>query len=192
MSNDPQKMLQCLRGKSAKTAKWASESQKDGHWHENLLKVTLNLVRQGKTDAEIHDLTDNLTTEGFRVHDTRKEVQKMVDGARKLIPANEIEAEREIENLSQVGDVSYQLQRKDVAKRLGMTVGALDVVEPVSPWPEPINAIKMADYIEQTINRHIALKKPEYATAVTLSSLSKRYVQGLICAAISQQVHSFV
>ena len=171
--------------------------------------MTLNLVRQGKTDAEIHDLTDNLTTEGFSVYDTRKEVQKMVDGARKLIPANEIKAEREIENLSQVGDVSYQLQRKDVAKRLGMTVGALDklrkqkqyeraeataldVVEPVSPWPEPINAIKMADYIEQTINRHIALKKPEYATAVTLSSLSKRYVQGLICAAISQQVHSFV
>ena len=55
---------------------------------------------------------------------------------------------------------SYQLQRKDVAKRLGMTVGAidkprkqkqheraeatvLDVVEPVSPWQEHINAIKM-------------------------------------------------
>ena len=89
----------------------------------------------------------------------------MIDGARNLIPANEIKAEREIENLSQVGDVSYQLQRKDVAKRLGMNVGALDklrkqkqheraeatildVVEPVSPWPEPINAIKMADYIE--------------------------------------------
>ena len=189
MSNDPQKMLQCLRGKSAKTAKWASESQKDGHWHKNILKVTLNEVRQGKTDAEIHDLTDNLTTEGFSVYDTRKEVQKMVDGARKLIPANEIKAEREIENLSQVGDVSYQLQRKDVAKRLGMTVGALDklrkqkqheraeataldVVEPVSPWPEPINAIKTADYIEQTINRHIALKHEEYATAITLWSLS--------------------
>ena len=107
MSNDPQKMLQLLRGKSAKTAKWASESQKDGHWHQNLLNLTLNAVQQGKTDAEIHDLTDNLTTEGFTVHDTRKEVQKMIDGARKLIPTNEIEAEREIENLSQVGDVSY-------------------------------------------------------------------------------------
>ena len=126
MSNDPQKMLQCLRGKSVKTAKWASESQKDGHWHDSLLKVTLNEVRQGKTNVEIHDLTDNLTTEGFNVYDMRKEVQKMVDGARNLIPANEIKAEREIENFSQVGDVSYQLQRKDVAKRLGMTVGALD------------------------------------------------------------------
>ena len=72
MSNDPQKMLQCLRGKSAKTAKWASESQKGGHWHKNILKLTLDLVRQGKTDAEIHDLTDNLTTEGFSVYDTRK------------------------------------------------------------------------------------------------------------------------
>ena len=76
MSNDSQKVLQRLRGKSAKTAKWASESQKDGHWHKNILKLTLDLVRQGKTDAEIHDLTDNLTTEGFRTYDTRKEVQK--------------------------------------------------------------------------------------------------------------------
>ena len=107
MSNDPQKMLQLLRGKSAKTAKWASESQKNGYWHKNFLKVTLNEVRQGETDAEIHDLTDNLTTEGFTVHDTRKEVQKMIDGARKFTPTNEIEAEREIGNLSQVGDVSY-------------------------------------------------------------------------------------
>ena len=126
MSNDLQKMLQCLRVKSLKTAKWASESQKDRHWHDSLLKVTLNEVRQGKTDAEVHDLTDNLTTEWFSVYDTRKEVQKMVDGARNLIPANEIKAEREIENFSQVGDVSYKLQRKDVAKRLGMNVGALD------------------------------------------------------------------
>ena len=107
MSNDPQKVLQCLRGKSAKTAKWASESQKDGHWHKNLLKLTLNAVQQGKNDADIHDHTDNLTTEGFTVHDTRKEVQKMIDGARNLIPTNGIEAEREIGNLSQVGDVSY-------------------------------------------------------------------------------------
>ena len=107
MSNDPQKMLQCLIGKSTKTAKWAFESQKDCHWHKNILKLTLNLVRQGKTDAEIHDLTDNLTTEGFSVYDTRKEVQKMIDGARNLIPTNGIEAEREIGNLSQVGDVSY-------------------------------------------------------------------------------------
>ena len=157
--------------------------------HESLLKVTLNEVRQGETDAEIHDLTDNLTTEGFTVHDKCKEVQKLVDGARKLIPADQIEAEREIENFCQVGDVSYQLQRKDVAKRLGMTIGALDklikqkqherakatvldVVEPVSPWPEAINAIKIADYIEQAINQHIALKYEEYATAVTLWSLS--------------------
>ena len=65
MSNDPQKMLQLLRGKSAKTAKWASESQKNDYWHKNFLKVTLNEVRQGETDAEIHDLTDNLNPKGL-------------------------------------------------------------------------------------------------------------------------------
>ena len=59
MSNNPQKMLQLLRSKSARTAQWAAESQNDGKWNENLLKVTLNEVRQGKSDAEIHD---SLTT----------------------------------------------------------------------------------------------------------------------------------
>jgi hypothetical protein len=189
MSNDPKKMLSTLRGKSAKTAKWASDSQNDGKWNESLLKVTLNEVRQGKSDAEIHDLTDDLTTDGFSVKDTRKQVQKMLDGARNLIPATVIEAEREIENISRLGDVSYQLQRKDVAKRLGITVSAIDrlrkqkqleqaetatvdIVEPVSPWPDPVNAVKMADYIELTIKKHIALRHSEYATAITLWSLS--------------------
>ncbi len=189
MSNNPQKMLQLLRSKSTKTAQWAAESQNDGKWNESLLKVTLNEVWQGKSDSEIHDLTDNLTTEGFSVKDTRKQVQKMLNDARNLIPATMIEAEREIENISQLGDVSYALQRRDVAKRLGITVSALDqlrkqkqqersdanaldIVEPVSPWPDPVNAVKMADYIELTIQKHIALRHPEYATAITLWSLS--------------------
>lgn len=50
----------------------------------------------------------------------------MIDGARQMIPINLMEAEKEIEILSQLGDVSYALQRTEVAKRLGITVSALD------------------------------------------------------------------
>ena len=94
MSNDPLTMLNRLRGKAAKpttqhnvpqiktTDELAQQSQENGRWNENLLSVTKNLVREGRSDAEIHAVTDQLTTSDYTVQETRKQVQPMVDGAR--------------------------------------------------------------------------------------------------------------
>ena len=79
MSNDPQKMLDRLRGKAAKpktqqnvpqiktTEELAQQSQETGRWNESLLDVTKNLVREGRSDAEIHAVTDQLTTSDYTV-----------------------------------------------------------------------------------------------------------------------------
>ena len=94
MSNDPQIMLNKLKGKTAKpnaqpnvpqiktTEELAKQSQETGRWNESLLSVTKNLVREGRSDAEIHAVTDKLTTSDYTVEDTRKQVQPMIDGAR--------------------------------------------------------------------------------------------------------------
>jgi len=94
MSNDPQIMLNKLKGKTAKpnaqpnvpqiktTEELAEQSQETGRWNESLLSVTKNLVREGRSDAEIHAVTDKLTTSDYTVEDTRKQVQPMIDGAR--------------------------------------------------------------------------------------------------------------
>ena len=94
MSNDPQKMLDRLRGNAAKpktqqnvlqiktTEELAQQSQETGRWNESLLDVTKNLVREGRSDAEIHAVTDQLTTSHYTVQDTRNQVQPMIDGAR--------------------------------------------------------------------------------------------------------------
>ena len=47
-----------------------------------MLQLTLNEVRQGKSDEEIHAITDKLTTDGYTVQETRKQVQPMIDVAR--------------------------------------------------------------------------------------------------------------
>jgi len=79
MSNDPQKMLDRLRGNAAKpktqqnvlqiktTEELAQQSQETGRWNESLLDVTKNLVREGRSDAEIHAVTDQLTTSDYTV-----------------------------------------------------------------------------------------------------------------------------
>ena len=207
MSNDPYKMLAILKGtevldtenskpseySNLQSNEFAAKSQQPGHWNDSMLQLTLNEVRQGKSDEEIHAITDKLTTDGYTVQETRKQVQKMIDGARKLIPPNLMEAEKEIETLSQLADLNYQIQRKEIAKRLGMTVAAVDkfrkqkqkehaetnameLVEPLAPWPDPVDALEIANYIELTVLKHIALRHQEYASAITLWTLSTWFI----------------
>ena len=52
---------------------------------ENGMKVSSghkNEARAGKSDEEIHRITDALTQDGYTVAETRKDVQPMIDGAR--------------------------------------------------------------------------------------------------------------
>jgi len=94
MSNDPKQMLARLKGATTNapiapkipeiktTEELAEQSQQTGQWNRSMLGLTKNLVRAGKSDAEIHAVTDALTTSDHTVAQTRKQVQAMADGAR--------------------------------------------------------------------------------------------------------------
>ena len=94
MSNDPKHMLASLKGATTTsltsqhypeirtTEELAEQSQKPGEWNASILGLTKNLVRAGKSDAEIHAVTYALTTNDHTVAQTQKQVQAMVDGAR--------------------------------------------------------------------------------------------------------------
>lgn len=94
MSNDPLAMLtmspqkgqkfQPIEIDTASNEDLIKRSQQDGEWHYSVLRLTKRLVEQGISDEEIHNITDDLTTAVYSVEATRKEVQKMVDGAKKL------------------------------------------------------------------------------------------------------------
>ena len=199
MLNNPNSMLEMLETElkaiSEKTQPVQKDqnslmqlSQQDGEWNKSLLLITKRMVGAGKTDEEIHAITDDLTQEGFTVSQTRRQVQKMIQGARAKYGLDFTAlAEERIEELSKLSPLEYETNRNEAAKELNLRVKVLDkqvtdrrivetetndIVEPVSPWPDPVNAIKMADYIELTIQKHIALRHPEYATAITLWSLS--------------------
>ncbi|MDA9855465.1 virulence-associated E family protein [Paracoccaceae bacterium] len=107
MSNNPNEMyatLQALPKNSAATQEqseknfskklstkdWASRSQQDGKWNSSILQVTKNFVAEGKTDEAIHAVTDGLTTDGYSIEQTRKQVQPMIDGARAKFEDNTI------------------------------------------------------------------------------------------------------
>ena len=99
MSNDPNIMMQILQSAvedpviqsstnmqpmatSAEKKDWIANSQIDGQWNASMLQVTKNMVLDGKSDEAIHAVTDDLTTAGYTVQQTRNQVQKMIDGAR--------------------------------------------------------------------------------------------------------------
>lgn len=52
-------------------------------WHNAVIRLIGSYVSKGLTDAEIHALTDPLTLAGYTVEETRAEVQKAIDGARR-------------------------------------------------------------------------------------------------------------
>lgn len=52
-------------------------------WHDAVIRLVGSYVRRGLSDGEIRTLTDPLTTAGYTVEDTRREVQTAIDGARR-------------------------------------------------------------------------------------------------------------
>ena len=51
-------------------------------WHLNMVRLVGSYVNKGLADEEIHAITDSLTLAGYSVDETRREVQKAIDGAR--------------------------------------------------------------------------------------------------------------
>lgn len=51
-------------------------------WHNNVLRIVAHMIAKGATDQMVHQITNGLTLEGYTVDQTRREVQKMIDGAR--------------------------------------------------------------------------------------------------------------
>lgn len=52
------------------------------NWHQNVIRLVASYVSKGLTDNEIHAITDKFTLNGYTVDDTRREIQKAIDGAR--------------------------------------------------------------------------------------------------------------
>ncbi|MDD3182647.1 MAG: AAA family ATPase [Alphaproteobacteria bacterium] len=52
------------------------------HWHDHLVRLTARWVARGLSDAEILALAEPFTLSGYTVEETRREVTKMIDGAR--------------------------------------------------------------------------------------------------------------
>lgn len=52
-------------------------------WHNAVIRLVASYVARGLSDDEIHGLTDPLTLQGYTVDQTRAEVQKAINGARR-------------------------------------------------------------------------------------------------------------
>lgn len=61
----------------------AIQAMEGVEWHNSVVRLVGSYVAKGLSDAEIHALTDVLTTAGYTVEDTRREVQQAIDGARR-------------------------------------------------------------------------------------------------------------
>jgi hypothetical protein len=54
-----------------------------GHWHETVLKLVAHWVGRGLSSAEILAMAGQLTAPGYSTDQTRRELQTMIDGARR-------------------------------------------------------------------------------------------------------------
>ncbi|MBI4030867.1 MAG: AAA family ATPase [Proteobacteria bacterium] len=57
--------------------------QRNDHWHVNLTRLTGHWVAEGRCDLEMMLCAPSFTLSGYTVEQTRREMQAMIDGARK-------------------------------------------------------------------------------------------------------------
>jgi len=97
-------------------------------WHNNIIRLVASYVSKGLADEEIHAITDSFTMSGYSVDDTRREVQKAIDGARDKgwTPPPDPAAER----------IQQQNQALNIATE---PTEAHTDDEPAQNWPTPYN-----------------------------------------------------
>ena len=97
-------------------------------WHNNIIRLVASYVSKGLADEEIHAITDSFTMSGYSVDDTRREVQKAIDGAREKgwTPKPDPVQER----------IQQQNQALNIATE---PTEAHTDDEPAQNWPTPYN-----------------------------------------------------
>ena len=79
----PEPVMQIDLGQQAMDRQLATQNVMAGtDWHVNMVRLVASYVNKGLSDEEIHAITDSFTLSGYSVDDTRREVQKAIDGAR--------------------------------------------------------------------------------------------------------------
>ena len=79
----PEPTIQIDLGQQAMDRQLAVQNVMAGNdWHVNMVRLVGSYVTKGLSDEEIHAITDSFTLAGYTVDDTRREVQKAIDGAR--------------------------------------------------------------------------------------------------------------
>ncbi len=155
--------------------------------------------------AQLHDQLNRANNAKYYDHPTIEAAQERNEGQKhggpretnlpngELYLSNEIDSDLQIENLSRLDPLNYDKIRVESAKQIKVRVSTLDeevakkrkenlhhqshsVVEDIQVWPNPVNAQKIAEFIELTIQKHLALRHPEYATAITLWTLSTWFI----------------
>jgi putative DNA primase/helicase len=127
-------------------------------------------VSRRDRDTDFNDLAGFIGAEA---------VKRCIDAATTLEGAPESDCDAEISRLAKLDGLAYARVRKDEAKKLGVTVGALDkavaagrsgggqpsgaayAIWRVEPWPDPVDGAKLLDAIARRIAEHVKL--PKYA-----------------------------
>jgi len=79
----PEPVMEIDLGQQAMDRQIATQNVMAGDdWHVNMIRLVASYVTKGLSDEEIHAITDSFTLSGYSVDDTRREVQKAIDGAR--------------------------------------------------------------------------------------------------------------
>lgn len=101
-------------------------------------------------------------------------------------PLSDEDAQKKLDEVCKLDELTYQRQRDKLAKELGITVGGLDkarqtkntdnhandddmaseITDGIEPWPEPVNGAQLADSLATTVKRYCIL---EPGTDVTIA-----------------------
>jgi len=98
---------------------------RDNNWHNNMIRNVASLVSDGRSDEEIHSITDEYTLPGYTLQDTRLEVQKAIDGAR-VKGFSKLDSELQTKSLLTKGALLRPISDGDVSSTEHLVKGLIE------------------------------------------------------------------
>ena len=161
-------------------------------WHNNIIRLVASYVSKGLADEEIHAITDSFTMSGYSVDDTRREVQKAIDGAREKgwTPKPDPVQER----------IQQQNQALNIATE---PTEAHTDDEPAQNWPTPYNMFNALtlprrewvygyDYIKKYISVTASAGGIGKTSAIIVEALAIATGKPLLGTAVKQQENVWI
>jgi hypothetical protein len=156
-------------------------------YHDSLRDLACKMIAAGTDPGAVVNILRDLMAKSEAQHDERwqdryDDIQRLVDGAVDLVRKTKAQVAAEVARLAQLSTLDYELERRQVARKLGLRTGKLDEevelerarqrakrkVPPPNPTQPAPNGVAVLALTRDYLKKYVSYPNPQALDAHTL------------------------